>query len=48
MLAWAHARAIENVLKQVKKGSVEVIIDEFAREKLERRLYPIKKMWPLK
>lgn len=42
MLAWMHARAIEDVLEQIEKryegAPVEVVVDEFCRKKLESRL----------
>jgi len=42
ILAWGHARAIEQVYEDLKskniRGSIKVVIDEFDRLKTERRL----------
>lgn len=39
LLAWAHARAIEDLLARV--GSVPVLVDQFARGALRRHLMPL-------
>ena len=41
MLAWAHARAIEDLLAQT--GVVPVLVDQFARGVLQRHLMPLGK-----
>lgn len=38
LMAWAHSRAIHELLERLEYGKVEVVVDKFDQKKLENRL----------